>query len=165
MRPFLLRVRRTGRGDRGVDAGFTLVESIVSIMLVSIVAAALTSYLTDSLRLLGHQVDGQTASQLADDAIERVRAFKAPLAGLPPTLPAATTDNVNGITYTETWTATACGRAQTASASCDTIVSGDVTYYRVVVTLSWLGACPSGSCSYQTYALLNTDADPMFNAQ
>lgn len=140
-------------------------ESIVSISIVSIVAAALTGYLTDSLRLLGHQVDRQTASQLADDAIEQVRAFKAPQAGLAPTLPATTTDTVNGVTYTETWAATACGRATTASAACDTVVSGDVTYYRVVVTLSWRGACPGASCSYQTYALLNTDADPLFNPQ
>jgi prepilin-type N-terminal cleavage/methylation domain-containing protein len=157
--------RADGRVDGGVDGGFTLVESIVSITLVSLVAAALTSYLTDSLRLLGHQVDRQTAGQLADDAIEQVRAFKAPQAGLPPTLPATTTDNVNGITYAETWTATACGRSTAANAPCDAVASGDVTYYRVVVTLSWRGACPGGSCSYQTYALLNTDADPMFNPQ
>jgi prepilin-type N-terminal cleavage/methylation domain-containing protein len=63
------------------DAGFTLVEMIVSITVISIVMAALAAFFVSSMRLTRMQGDRQTAIQLAADAMER--AHKLEPAALP----------------------------------------------------------------------------------
>ena len=58
------------------DDGFGLVEAIVSIMLISIVLAALTTFFVSSMRVIRVQGGRQTAVQLATEAVERVRALE-----------------------------------------------------------------------------------------
>lgn len=55
------------------DSGFTLLETIVAIGLISTVMAAVTTFMIDSLRATDQQRLKQTAIQVADGAIEMVR--------------------------------------------------------------------------------------------
>jgi prepilin-type N-terminal cleavage/methylation domain-containing protein len=55
------------------DSGFTLLETMVAIGLISTVMAAVTTFMVDSLRATDQQRVKQTAIQLADGAIEMVR--------------------------------------------------------------------------------------------
>jgi prepilin-type N-terminal cleavage/methylation domain-containing protein len=59
------------------DAGFTLTEVLVSMMLIGVVMGALTTFYVNSMSVMNHQRGKQTAVQLAADGIELVRAFKA----------------------------------------------------------------------------------------
>jgi len=55
------------------DNGFTLVETIVAIGLISTVMAAVTTFMVESLRATDQQRVMQTAIQVADSEVERVR--------------------------------------------------------------------------------------------
>src|SRR5690349_11299915 len=57
------------------DEGFTLVETLVSLALITIVMTAITPFFTGWLRTNGVVRDRQVAIQLAGDAMERVRAL------------------------------------------------------------------------------------------
>ncbi len=59
----------------GSDEGFTLLETLVSLALTTTFMTALTPFFTAWLRTTGAQRDRQVAIQLADDAMERVRAL------------------------------------------------------------------------------------------
>ena len=61
----------------GSDEGFTLLETLVSLALITVLMTALTPFFTGWLRTIGVQRDRQVAIQLADDAMERVRALGA----------------------------------------------------------------------------------------
>jgi type II secretory pathway pseudopilin PulG len=61
---------------RDQDSGFTLVETSVAIMVVMVVTASLTGLFITTSRLAHLHGDKQIAIQLADDAMERVRALK-----------------------------------------------------------------------------------------
>ncbi|OLB65213.1 MAG: hypothetical protein AUI10_07755 [Actinobacteria bacterium 13_2_20CM_2_72_6] len=58
------------------DEGFTLVEVIVSIALMSIVMTALTTFFVTTVSATGQQSGRQAAIQLAQDAVELARAVK-----------------------------------------------------------------------------------------
>ncbi|MFC6563918.1 putative Ig domain-containing protein [Actinoplanes utahensis] len=69
--------RGAGRCRRASDdAGFTMVETIASIAVVMVIMMALTQYFTNAMRINRQQGDRQIAVQLADSAMERVRALK-----------------------------------------------------------------------------------------
>jgi prepilin-type N-terminal cleavage/methylation domain-containing protein len=70
-----IRAPRSTRG-RGPDAGFTLVEVLVAITLVAIVMTALTTFFVGAVSATSRQSGRQVATQLADDAAERVRSLK-----------------------------------------------------------------------------------------
>ncbi|GIJ50896.1 hypothetical protein Val02_77820 [Virgisporangium aliadipatigenens] len=57
------------------DRGFTLVEVLISILLITIVMTALTAMFVSSVAFTNKQQGRQMAIQLADDAVERVRAL------------------------------------------------------------------------------------------
>ncbi len=62
------------------EAGFTLLEVLVSVVLIGIVMTALVTFLTATTSVLAGQRDRQAAVQLADDAMELVRAKGAAVA-------------------------------------------------------------------------------------
>ncbi|MGC9669227.1 putative Ig domain-containing protein [Planosporangium sp. 12N6] len=62
--------------ERAPDAGFSLVEMVVSIAVISVVMGALTTFLVTSLSAINQQRSKQTAIQLASSGIEQVRALK-----------------------------------------------------------------------------------------
>jgi prepilin-type N-terminal cleavage/methylation domain-containing protein len=61
---------------RDLDGGFTLVEVIVSIVLITIVTTALSTFFLTTTSATSMQSTRQTAVQLAQDAIERARSLK-----------------------------------------------------------------------------------------
>ena len=58
------------------DGGFTLIEVLVSIAIVSVVMLALTSLFVVTLRVNQQQGDRQVAVQVAEGAMEKVRAIQ-----------------------------------------------------------------------------------------
>jgi prepilin-type N-terminal cleavage/methylation domain-containing protein len=58
------------------DAGFTLVEVLVAIMLVGMVMTALTAFFVSTVSVVSQQGGTQIAAQLADDGVERVHAIR-----------------------------------------------------------------------------------------
>lgn len=66
-----LRSRASGTADQG---GFTVVEVIVAIALVTIVMTSLAEFFVTSSKVIDNQSQRQTASQLATDALEAARA-------------------------------------------------------------------------------------------
>jgi prepilin-type N-terminal cleavage/methylation domain-containing protein len=58
------------------EDGFSLLETLVSISIVSIVMASVATFYVQTLAAVGKQRDVQTATQLAVDATERLRALQ-----------------------------------------------------------------------------------------
>jgi prepilin-type N-terminal cleavage/methylation domain-containing protein len=58
-------------GQHGDDRGFTLIEVLVSVFLISMVMASLTSFYSLSTRSTSRQIQTQSAIQLAGSAIEQ----------------------------------------------------------------------------------------------
>ncbi|GAA3440881.1 putative Ig domain-containing protein [Planomonospora venezuelensis] len=70
---------RAGSRNPGIprgDGGFTLIEVMVSMVVIGTVMAALTVFFTNSLTLTSQKRSEQMAVQLAGDAVERARAIK-----------------------------------------------------------------------------------------
>jgi type II secretory pathway pseudopilin PulG len=57
------------------DAGFTMLETLVSLGLICTLMAALAPFFSDSILVLGSQSGRQVAIQVAADAMERVRSL------------------------------------------------------------------------------------------
>lgn len=64
-------------GRQPADDGFVLLESIISITLITIIMAALGVFFTTTIRTSNHLRHDQAAAQLADSAVERVRSIDA----------------------------------------------------------------------------------------
>ncbi|HLL67516.1 MAG TPA: type II secretion system protein, partial [Micromonosporaceae bacterium] len=62
--------------EHGADDGFSLLEIVVSIGLISILMAAFTTFFINSLTLNSGQGAKQAAAQIGGSAMERVRALK-----------------------------------------------------------------------------------------
>jgi len=58
------------------DDGFTMIEVLVGIVIISVVMLSLTSFFVVSLRVINLQGDRQAAIQAAGDAMERTRALQ-----------------------------------------------------------------------------------------
>lgn len=68
-----------GHGDGDSDSGFTLVETMVSVFVIGVVMAALTTFFVTSVSLSSHQGAIQAATQLATEATGRVRTMRGSL--------------------------------------------------------------------------------------
>ncbi|HEY3715521.1 MAG TPA: putative Ig domain-containing protein [Jatrophihabitantaceae bacterium] len=62
---------------RGGDGGFVLIESIVTISLITVVMTALASFFLNAMASTNHQRARQTATQLANSAVETLRGLHA----------------------------------------------------------------------------------------
>jgi prepilin-type N-terminal cleavage/methylation domain-containing protein len=65
----------TERPGTAEDSGFTLLEVLVAIVVIGTVMTAVAPFLVQSLALADQQRDKQVAIQVANDALERVRAL------------------------------------------------------------------------------------------
>ncbi len=65
-----------GRPGRGDDAGFTLVEVVVSLLIISITMAGLTAFFIATVSAAGRHGGRQVGIQLAQDALEQVHALQ-----------------------------------------------------------------------------------------
>jgi prepilin-type N-terminal cleavage/methylation domain-containing protein len=83
------------------DAGITLIEVMIAIVIIGVVMTALTTFFTGTMTSSGYQTARQTASQLADAAIERARALS----------PTAITDGRDASTSSTQWSAPVAGVA------------------------------------------------------
>jgi prepilin-type N-terminal cleavage/methylation domain-containing protein len=64
------------RPERPTEAGFSLVEFVVSIAVISVVMTALTMFFVTTVSVTSQQSGKQAAVRLADDGIERARALR-----------------------------------------------------------------------------------------
>ncbi len=136
-------------GER--DAGFTLVEVLVSLVIITLVMVPLTAYFVGGIRLTHHQGDQQTAARLALDATERARALnaaamlvgRAPCGVCPAPVGPGTAAFLSG---TQRWDAAVPGITATlplpGAATPDTVTLDGVTFRRH----HYLGRCwqPAG---------------------
>ncbi|GAB1645233.1 putative Ig domain-containing protein [Krasilnikovia sp. MM14-A1259] len=67
--------RRSCRSTPPADAGVTIIEVMVGLAIIGTVMAAIAPFMVNSVVLVSQQRWRQTAVQLANDAIERVRAL------------------------------------------------------------------------------------------
>ncbi|GGK37921.1 hypothetical protein GCM10010124_33440 [Pilimelia terevasa] len=119
------------------EAGFSLVEVMVSLGLVGTVMAAMSAYFVSAVTLTHGQGQREVAAQVATDAMEYVRTLPTADVGtrvraLPPR-----TLTVNGIAYTQRWTVCwqavdggACATVKPAAAAAAAMV-------RVTATVEW----------------------------
>ena len=132
------------------DTGFTLVETLVSLMIMGMVMASLAVFFSRSMTVTSRQGDRQVAAQLVTDGVDQLR--KVPGCRLrnlcgnswpPPT----DTHTVDRIVYTRTYSRQA-------------VVPPDLL--PVAVTVTWKGC--SGTCSFTTTTLISTAvSEPVFN--
>src|SRR3954447_7444857 len=69
-------IRRLAPPGRSPDDGFTMVEVLISIMVIGVVMTSLTAFFANSLSITNQQRGKQAAVQVLDGAMERVRALK-----------------------------------------------------------------------------------------
>jgi prepilin-type N-terminal cleavage/methylation domain-containing protein len=69
-------LRLRARIDRTGDAGFTMVEMIVALVIIGIVMTALGSFFVTTVSATARQGTSQSAVQLADDGVEQARALQ-----------------------------------------------------------------------------------------
>jgi prepilin-type N-terminal cleavage/methylation domain-containing protein len=144
------------------DAGFTLIEVIVSTSLITVVMAALTLSITSLRRVSGVQSGQQTAARLATDGVEAARALTAAdLLATPPS--DAAQPRRDGVAYARTLSVTRCWQPP-GGGDCGAQASGYVPFLRVAVTVTWPEpGCPAGTCSYTTTTLVSATAgEPLF---
>jgi Tfp pilus assembly protein PilV len=118
------------------DAGFALVEVLVSAVLVVIISVTVLAGIDSSSRASGRQRTLSQGSVVAQQQLETVRALPpAQLAGYVTSPPADTTVTTNGVTYTINTTADWLDDT-TSGAACSG--SANVTrYLRVAVKVTW----------------------------
>lgn len=158
------------------DAGFTMVEVIVSTAVIGIVMAASVLFFASTLKVTNVSGGQQTAVQLATDGIEAARAV--PIADLRAAVlnsngrwiaPDATGDGDpeqpvrNGVRFARGWAVTNCWLPP-AGGSCGAQAGGYLPFLRVVVTVTWPDSvCSPSRCSFITSTVLsNAPRDPVF---
>jgi prepilin-type N-terminal cleavage/methylation domain-containing protein len=121
------------------DAGFTLIEILVSALIVALISAAVADGLIASAHLSGTERQRSQADQLAQQDQERLKGLSdQQLQGLIQTR----TVKLDGYTYTVTSTSTF---EDTSGAS--TCTSGRAAYFKVTSTAAWP---PAGSMTEES---------------
>lgn len=174
-------MRSTGVRD---DSGFTLLEVLVSLLILAIVMTAMVTFFVSTTAVLAEQRDKQAAIQLADDGMQLVRAKGTALANgrvagtvTPVTgvdlsgmnqlnalgsgtveLPLQTTEGpIAGVTFQRyIYLGTCVEPAKSNGAVSCTAGTGDVEFYRVVVAVTWPDRrCTGGTCAYASSTLVS----------
>ncbi|WP_041840687.1 type IV pilus modification PilV family protein [Actinoplanes friuliensis] len=137
------------------DDGFTMIEVIVSLALISMLMASLGTYFVSSLRTSRYQAQIQTATRLAQTGMEQARGFGGP-ALLVGRKQCGTCVNVSGfdtlgyLGATTRWDAKVTGAAPTVpipeTVSTDTFKVNDVTYSRYWFVGKCWQAAAGGAC-------------------
>jgi type II secretory pathway pseudopilin PulG len=161
------RPLRTPRGTQGChsEAGLSLIEVLVSSMLITVVMVALASFFVAAGSAASRQGGTQVATQLAEDAVEQVRAVEpSAIAALAPT----DTMTVNSVPYTRTLAVTPCWQPRTQlNGDCGPgRTPRDAGFLRVVVTVVWTErGCADSRCTYQTWTLVSSaTSEPFFES-
>ncbi len=142
------------------DDGFTLLELLLSVGLIGLVGAFAIAFHTSSLSVTRQQANREVAAQLASEALDRARATGG--AAVLARGHGAATRTVNGIRFSEEWTASPCTQAAPGGV-CTTApaVPGALELARVVVTVRWSEA--GGVRSERVAALVSAaESEPVF---
>jgi prepilin-type N-terminal cleavage/methylation domain-containing protein len=131
---------RPGRG-RGVrpgadDAGFTLLEVLVSMGVVVVVSAFALLFHVSSMSTVRGESNRQVAAQLVAEALDEAQATGGAALATATPQPVGTT--VNDVTFTRTWSVEVC-RQITPGGACTVAApaAGVAELVRVVVAVSW----------------------------
>ena len=131
------------------DAGFTLVEVLVSLAVITVVLTAVSTYFVRSMVIANLEGVRQAATQVASTAMEELRSVPGDqaLAWLT-TNAAATAVPVGTHTYTRTWDVPAASALIPAT-----------------VHVKWTSRdCPGNLCEYSATTLISTDgSEPTFD--
>jgi prepilin-type N-terminal cleavage/methylation domain-containing protein len=139
------------------DAGFTLVEVLASLAVISVVLAATTTFFIRAMSTIHLQGVRQAAIQVASDGMEQLRAVPGAHALAWVTARATpATVTTNGVAYERSWTCAADGGACT----------GASLLIEPTVTVTWRAkGCTADHCSYVTSTRISTALiEPMFPA-
>lgn len=153
------------------DGGFVLLESIVSIALITIIMTALTALFVTSMKVTNHQRSNQAVTRIATSLMDQARAAGAQdctgttVAPVCPGLQAVAAQpgqNAGGIAYTPTFSLSWC-TLTAGTPVCG--AAGPQPFVKVSLTLSWTdNTCPSGGCAYPTSLMLSAAPDPYFES-
>ncbi|MFI7544980.1 prepilin-type N-terminal cleavage/methylation domain-containing protein [Actinoplanes sp. NPDC049599] len=143
-------VRRNGRSG---EDGFTMIEVIVALALISTMMASLSTYFVSSMRTSRYQAQVQTATRLAQSGMEQARGFGGP-ALLVGRAQCGTCLNVSGfdtlgyLTSTTRWDAKVTGVAPTVPLNdvAETFTVGSVVYQRYWFVGRCWQALTGGAC-------------------
>jgi prepilin-type N-terminal cleavage/methylation domain-containing protein len=132
------------------DAGFTLVETMVAIVLVTIAIFALSAELTAYLHHQANERARTTAVRLMTTSVENARRLTASqLAAIPAGTAIAPPTTDGGRTYTTTEVIQRCS-VNDAASTCTTPASSADLDTRVRVTVSWADGTETRSVSTYT---------------
>lgn len=118
------------RASRRAEAGFTMVEIMVALLLASLAILGLTALLTTSAATTGDARHVTEATTLAQDKIEELRT-QTPVAGT------ETGIDSTGVSGTGMFTRT-------------TAVTAGSTYYDITVTVQWFDSGREHSVALET---------------
>lgn len=133
------------------DDGFTLIEVLTAVAIISVVLTATSALFVRSMTIVNAQGARQAAFQVATDGLEGLRSVSGAQAQNWLAAHAATeTIIVNTVSYQRAWTV-------------DTTTPG---LLGATVSVSWREReCPAGGCAYQATTLISTaTAEPVFEA-
>ena len=139
------------------DAGFTLVEVIASLAVISVVLAATTTFFIRSMVSIDLQGMRQAAIQVASDGMEQLRAVPGSHALAWITARSApATVQANGLAYERSWSCAADGGQCTAAS----------VLIEPAVRVTWRSnGCDANLCSYVTSTRISTALiEPIFPA-
>ena len=139
------------------DNGFTMVEVIVALGLISVMMASLTTYFVSSLRTGRYQAQVQTAARLAQSGMEQARGFGGPalLVGRKQCgtcLNVAGFDTLGYLNSTTRWDAKVTGVTPTVPHNdiAETVTVGSVVYSRYWFVGKCWQAFSGGACGTNT---------------
>jgi len=149
------------------DAGFSMLEAVISISLISIMIAGFCTFLIATTSITHRQGGQQAAVHLASDGVELVRAVSGP--ALPAGLPTSPeTKTVSGVTYQRAWSVAVCWQP-TAGGTCvvqnnPPSSTGYLKFFKITITVTWPDhGCPTAGCSYATTTLVDgVSTQPLF---
>ena len=133
------------------DDGFTLIEVLTAVAVISVVLTATTALFVRSMTMVNAQGAHQAAFQVATDGLESLRSVSGAQAPTWLAAHAATeTVLVNAVPYQRSWTV-------------DTTTPGLLS---ATVAVSWPEReCPAGGCVFKATTLISTaTAEPVFEA-
>lgn len=156
--------RRRRRLSSPSEAGFSLLEVLVSIGVIGTMMAALTGLLVRATAITNQQGGRQAAIQLAADGMEAVRALDGPaVAALPAVADLPVPDDAR---YSRERIVQPCWQSASAG-RCDDVQRGDsMAFSRVTITVTWRDkACAGSVCSHSTSTLVTaTPSDTVLDA-
>ncbi|GGK39686.1 hypothetical protein GCM10010124_35410 [Pilimelia terevasa] len=156
----VVRAPRPPRPRGSPEAGFSLVELVVALGVISLVAASTLSLFVSSHGVTDSQANRQIATQLLTQMVDQARQTGG--TELARHEPAAAPTTVGSVVYTREWDVSACAQA-TVGGSCTAAAGGPgvAVLTRVVATVRWTDR--GRPQSVQTAALVNAmPVDPTF---